>query len=503
MKALRGTYRLQLREHQDFATAASLVPYLALLGVSHVYVSPICAALPGSTHGYDAIDCNAIEPALGGEPGFWHLRRALDAADLGLIVDFVPNHMATSPLNPWWHDLLEWGPASAYARHFDVDWSAPKVLLPVLGSAYGEALAQGLLKLHYNEAAGTFTLAYQGLAFPLTPPSYAAILKHTHVAPLAALSSSFARAPTATAAALKAELAAYGDPAEAIHAAIAAIESDVSVLDDLHGRQPWRLAHWRLARESLTYRRFFEISDLVGIRVEDPGVFRDVHRLILALVGQGAIEGLRIDHIDGLSDPLAYLRRLQSVVGKRAVHVVVEKILGPDEALPAQWPVAGTTGYEFIRTLAGLFVDGRREADLTRSYAAFIGDDVDFSLMVANLKRRTLTRNLAGELAVLAGRAFQIARQHMRTRDLGVDGLRTAIIEVATALPVYRTYVDDAGIQPVDRALLEQSAQAAKATREVEEDGTVDFIVRLLTLDFGMSSARAAAVMPRCSTTWA
>jgi (1->4)-alpha-D-glucan 1-alpha-D-glucosylmutase len=230
------------------------------------------------------------------------------------------------------------------------------------------------------------------------------------------------------------------------------------------------------------------------MRVEDPAVFRDAHELILSLVSQGAIEGLRIDHIDGLADPLAYLQRLQSVVGKRVFHVVVEKILGPDEALPAPWPVAGTTGYEFIRALAGLFVDRRREAEMTLSYAAFIGQGVDYSLMVADLKRRTLTRNLAGELAALAARAFEIAQQDMRARDLGIDGLRRAIIEFATALPVYRTYIDETGIQPVDRALVDGAAQTAKATRAVEDPSAVDFIVRLMALDFEAPEVRAEAL---------
>ena len=496
MKPLVATYRLQLREHQDFARVASLVPYLTRLGISHLYLAPICEAMPGSTHGYDAVDFNVIEPAIGGKHGFWHLRRILDAKGMGLIVDFVPNHMAASPLNPWWRDLLEWGSASVYARHFDVDWHAPKLLLPVLGKSYGDVLAERLIELRFDEVAGTFALVCQGHAFPLTPPSYATILKHTSIASLLKISSNFAQSSPATTAALKAELAALSADglAKSIRAAAAVVEADLTLLDDLHDHQIWRLAHWRLGRESLTYRRFFEISDLVGVRIEDPRVFRDVHRLILSLVGQGAIDGLRIDHVDGLADPLAYLQRLRCVVADRPLHVVVEKILGPGEELPAQWPVAGTTGYEFIRALADLFVDGRRERELSAAYAEFIGHTVDFPLMVQTLKRRTLARNLAGELAVLAGQAFNIARLDLRTRDLGLDSLRTAIIEFAAALPLYRTYVDDAGIAPAERKTVEEAARLAKTTREVEDSGAIDFIVRLLTLDLAAPHPRAEAL---------
>jgi (1->4)-alpha-D-glucan 1-alpha-D-glucosylmutase len=496
IKSFTGTYRLQLREHVDFERATTLTPYLAKLGISHLYLSPVSAASPGSTHGYDAIDFNAIDPTIGGEPGFRALHHALDAKGLGLIVDFVPNHMAASPFNAWWHDVLEWGRASPHAGHFDVEWSAPKLLVPVLGAPYGEVLAGRELKLNFNQSAGTFTLRYRELAFPLTPPSYAVILERAEDANARALGQKFASGTPASGASLKAALAATSAAgvAEDIGRAASSVQADIAALDSLHDLQPWRLTHWRLARESLTYRRFFELSDLVGVRVEDPTVFQDVHRLVLALVSEGAIQGLRIDHIDGLADPLAYLRQLRSAIGKQECHVVVEKILGADEQLREEWQVAGTTGYEFIKSLANVFVDDARLHALNRCYEAFIGHAIDPSRMIADLKRRTFAHNLAGELAILAGRAFALAQQDLHTRDVGFDSLRTAIIELAAALTVYRTYVDHAGIRAEDRRVVEKAAQAAKLTREVEDPNAIDFIVRLLTLDFEVPRMRVEAL---------
>jgi (1->4)-alpha-D-glucan 1-alpha-D-glucosylmutase len=494
-KTPTGTYRLQLRGHMDFARAAALLPYLAKLGISHLYLSPMCMASPGSMHGYDAIDFNAIDPAIGGEQGFRTLRGSLEREGLGLIVDVVPNHMAASPSNRWWHDLLEWGGASAFAGHFDVDWSAPKLLLPVLGAAYGEVLADGLFKLRFDPSAGTFALAYHHLALPLTPPSYAVILERAKTTAARELAGRFKAATPATALSIKAELAARsaGDCGQELARAASLLQADLAALDRLHDLQPWRLTHWRLARESLTYRRFFEISDLVAMRVEDPAVFRDVHQRVLALVSESAIAGLRIDHIDGLADPLAYLQRLRLAIGKDC-YLVVEKILGAEEQLPEQWPVAGTTGYEFIRMLADVLVDRERLRELTRGYAAFTGGTCDWSRLMADVKRRTFVRNLAAELATLSARAFSLAQQELRTRDLGLDSLRTAIVEIAVALPVYRTYVDEAGVRREDQRLIEVAAQAARATREVEDPAAIDFVVRLLTLAFRSTSMRAGAL---------
>jgi (1->4)-alpha-D-glucan 1-alpha-D-glucosylmutase len=496
MSTPSSSYRLQVREHLDFEGAARLAPYLAQLGISHLYLAPVCSAMPGSTHGYDGIDFNAIEPALGGMEGFRALVAALHAEGLKLIVDFVPNHMAASPLNPWWRDVLEWGQASAWAQHFDVDWTAAKLLVPVLGETYASALDNGHLKLRLLPDAGGFALSYHDIALPLTPRSYAFILSRIDLTGAIELSRRFALAAPDTTAELKAELGSMiaGDGDDAFGAAMAAIQEDGAALHELHEAQVWRLAHWRTSRESLTYRRFFEIADLVGVRVELPSVFDDVHRCVLSLVSDGAIDGLRIDHVDGLADPLAYLNRLQMTIGRPGFYLAVEKILEADEALPSQWPVAGTTGYEFIRELAALFVAGNTASELSLAYAKFVGADVDYREMVASMKRRTLTRNLAGELDVLASQAYELAQRDLHTRDFGRDTLRRAIIEMATALPVYRTYVDAAGARPRDLKLLEQTAARARTTREVEDEAAIDFVLKILTLDLPAPEAQGAAL---------
>ena len=496
MRPPRTTYRLQLREGLDFAGAARLAPYFAQLGISHVYVSPISKAMPGSAHGYDATDFSQIEPAIGGMEGFRTLQQTLENEGLRLIVDFVPNHMAATPLNPWWRDVLEWGAASPCAGHFDVDWSAPKLLMPVLGSSYGDVLEKGDLKLRYDRTTGSFALSYHAIEVPLTPPSYATILARVDNEGMAELARRFAAVAPDTAAELKNELATSTpqDVVDRIVAASAALHEDRAALHELHEAQVWRLAHWRMSRESLTYRRFFEISDLVGVRVENPRVFEDVHRCILSLVADGSVDGLRIDHVDGLADPLAYLRRLQGAVGKPDYYIVVEKILGAHEELRREWPVSGTTGYEFIRALAGVFVDGDKTGALTRAYYDFIGSEPKYPELVTGLKRRTLTRNLAGELDVLTSQAFGLAQGDIRTRDFGSDTLRRAIIELATALPIYRTYIDAAGPRPQDQMLLAQAAEAAKLTREVEDENAIDFIVRLLSLDLPSPEAQAGAL---------
>jgi (1->4)-alpha-D-glucan 1-alpha-D-glucosylmutase len=330
----------------------------------------------------------------------------------------------------------------------------------------------------------------------LTPPSYAILLSRMDAGAFGELARRFAVANADVAGDLKRRLIALARPPmlEMISKGLSEIEDDRSGLHELHEAQAWRLAHWRTSRESLTYRRFFEISDLVGVRVENPRVFDDVHRLILSLVEQGAAGGLRIDHIDGLADPLGYLKRLQNAIARQPFYLVVEKILGPEEEPRPEWPVAGTTGYEFIKEMAGLFVDQSREAELTRAYAKFVRSPTDYRALVIDLKRRTLTRNLAGELDALTSQAHALAQRNLQTRDYGADTLRRAIIELATALPIYRTYIDASGPRPQDLTILQRSAKDARASREVEDDTALDFIVNLLTLSLDAPDAQAAAL---------
>lgn len=487
-----ATYRVQLRGAMDFSAVGELAPYLAKLGVSHCYLSPILTAMPGSTHGYDVIDFGAIDACLGGRNGFVAMAETLRHHGLKVLLDIVPNHMAASPLNGWWRGVLEWGRDSAHARHFDIDWSAPKLLVPVLGSHYAAALAAGELKLSCEQATGTLFLSYGGLNLPLTPPSYSSVLGLAGDF-FAELALRFAASSPGSAVELTAALSELlADKGGDLDQAVAAINADTEALHQLHEQQVWRLTYWRLARENLTYRRFFEISDLVGVRVEEPSVFDDVHRCVIELVQEGHVHGLRIDHIDGLADPLGYLRRLRAAVGDE-VYIVVEKILGSDEELRRDWPVAGTTGYEFIAAMAQIFVRDTSDA-LTHAYVTATGESPDLEAAVTATKRRTLTRNLAGELDHLSALATELAQAEIATRDIGSNTLRRGIIEVASAFPVYRTYVDAAGAAPEDTEVITRAIDGARLSREVEDEAAFQFLADLMTLTATTPERQAAAL---------
>jgi len=493
-----ATYRLQFRNGMTFARAAELAPYFASLGISHVYGSPIFQAEPGSTHGYDVTDTRAIDKGLGGEEGFPRMMAAFRDEGLGLILDFVPNHMSASPRNPLWRDVLEWGQASEYAEFFDNDWAAPKLLVPALAGSYGNVLAKGEFGLNFDEEGGGLIFTYGALKLPLTPPSYGHVLVRGEGEDFAESARRFAVATPDTAPELKIELAAAaGQPSfrKLLDRAVCALVENIDLMHELHEAQCWRLTHWRAARETLTYRRFFEISDLVGLKVENPRVFDEIHAKLGELIAKSNVQGLRLDHIDGLADPKAYLERLQKTIGENeSLYLLVEKILGPDEELRADWPVAGTTGYEFIRALAGLFVDAHGADAMTRAYSGFSGEDVAYRDLVVETKRRMLTRNLAGELDRLKDMAGALATRHLSTRDLGTDTLRRAIIELIAALPVYRTYIDISGAQEKDRVILDSALASAKAAREVEDEDAIDFLGRVLTLDFETPEDQGAAL---------
>ncbi|XSG81351.1 MAG: malto-oligosyltrehalose synthase [Methyloligella sp. ZOD6] len=502
MRPLTATYRLQFREGVGFREAADLAPYLKRLGISHLYASPVFEAVPGSTHGYNIASYNRIEASLGGREGLEHLAATLKTHGLRLILDFVPNHMGASPFNPWWCDVLEWGDRSPHAHHFDIDWSAPKLLIPALGEPYGLALENGAFGIALDADNGGLNFTAPGHELPMTPPSYATVLAHAESGGFEDLANRFAIATPETTGELKTELRdRLQDEASRamLENALRTIVADRELMHQLHEAQVWRLAYWRAARETLTYRRFFEVADLVGVRMEQPSVFEESHRLILDLVGKDLIQGIRLDHVDGLSDPLAYFRKLQEAVTEATNEaepylLLVEKILGQGETLRGNWPVAGTTGYEFIRSLAGLFTDPAGEPAMTEAYYGFIGKPLDYETLLVRAKRHIFIRNLAGELDALSGLAAKLADADLVTRDFGRDTLRRAIIELAVALPVYRTYVDVEGPSEEDEALIADATAMAKTSREVEDDLAIDFIARIWRLDLEDPAARAEAL---------
>ncbi|MBB3950656.1 malto-oligosyltrehalose synthase [Aureimonas jatrophae] len=488
-RPLVATYRLQFREGTGFAQAQDLVPYLGQLGASHLYASPIFAASAGSTHGYDVVDYNRFEPDLGGDGGFNQMSDALIRADLGLVLDFVPNHMGVSPRNSWWEDVLRWGRESWHAETFDISWDAEKILIPTLGKPYGEALESGDLAIVYDEERREIRFSASGYTLPVDPRTLSHVFAFVEHEERDRLVRRFSSAVPADGEELGERFAEHvADPAflAALRKGIEAINADKAALHAFHEAQTWRLAWWRLAREKLSYRRFFEIADLIGVRQEMRRVFRESHQTIMRLARERRLDGIRIDHVDGVADPKGYLHELdqnfQSL--RRDVFIHVEKILTGPERLRTSWNIAGTTGYEFIQAVANLFVDGRQEEAMTRAYQDFVGETEDLRAMIAEQKRAIFTHNLAGELSVLTTEALNVAERGLSTRDFGRDDLSRSIVEVATELPVYRTYVGVDGVPEKDVEVIDQAVARAQAGREVEAQEPVAFVGRLLKLAF-------------------
>jgi (1->4)-alpha-D-glucan 1-alpha-D-glucosylmutase len=463
-----ATYRLQFRGNVDFRKAADLVPYLARLGVSHLYASPLFQAAPGSSHGYDVVDFGKLDDCLGDFASFETLSAALREHGLGLILDIVPNHMAASSRNPWWADVLRHGRASRYATYFDVDWSRPKLLLPILAQPYGLALEAAAFAIGRDGDGLTWRADQESL--PLDPRTWSLALGGFPDSDMSSLTSdpaAFRRWQS------KAENAARLD------AHLSAVSRDLARMHEIHEAQNWRLAHWRAARDMLGYRRFFEISDLVGLCVERPAVFDDVHRFLFELVERGHVDGLRVDHIDGLADPTEYLDRLNDNL-PRPVPVWVEKILGQDERLPAGWRVAGTTGYEFLAMTSAALTNGAAGPALTRAYAAFCDTTFDYPAMQRAAKREVVTRNLAAELETLVELLRTALATDIAHRDWGPDTLRRATVALLVAMPVYRTYFSSGGGSRSGEAVLAQAAKSAREDPELDDPTVIDAVAACL-----------------------
>lgn len=465
-----ATYRIQFRNGMTFDRACGLVPYLKTLGISHLYASPIFTAVSGSTHGYDVTDANEIDPSLGGQAGFDRLVESLASAGMGLILDIVPNHMAASTENGWWRDVLKFGRESRYAHHFDIDWSEP-LTLPQLGRDFNEVLAAGDLRIVLDETHGDFAFGYFETLLPLNPASYGMIanrlddLMATGMAETAAVTSSedLDRA-------MRDILFEGGDRA-ALLQKLDEVSADRDFLKSLHEGQHWRLTHWKEAARHLSYRRFFEVTGLVGTRVENPDVFEDMHRLVIELVRHGKVQGLRIDHIDGLAEPKAYLDRLCMAAGPDT-YIVVEKILAASEVVPESWPVAGTTGYEFIAALSELFIDGDGLRILDKTYRSIAGElgDLEENRRVA--KRLMVERNFAGETSRLARIAAGIFPETRR------EEIAAALSELLIAFPVYRTYGDGGALDWQDSAVL--ATTASQAATQLEDRRALNHVLSLL-----------------------
>ncbi|GAC1663882.1 MAG: malto-oligosyltrehalose synthase [Candidatus Acidiferrum sp.] len=521
-----ATYRLQFNESFRFVDASRIVDYLCDLGISDVYASPILTSRKGSGHGYDVTDPTRVDPDLGSEEDFETLQRELQKRGMGLVLDIVPNHMAASHENPWWMDVLEHGPDSAYASYFDIDWNPPsrnlvnRLLLPVLAQPFGEVLDSGGLTLSFAE--GKFFILYGESSFPVAPKSYRPLLKHrigelTRCLPegssayeeysgiIAALSalSDHDRAGADIAADRRLRFEATRDRLRQLAANCGEIRQFIErnlqefnghqgnpasfvLLQRLLGEQYYSLSFWQNTNESINYRRFFTITDLVGVRVEEPVVFEAIHGLVLRLIPRAAFTGLRIDHIDGLRDPSAYLQRLQDRLarsqenGSASTYVIVEKILERDEQLPADWPVSGTTGYEFLNHTNRLFVHPDGVKDLERVYANFIGQHADFGDLLYQKKKLVMSTLLGVEMRSLGRQLVELANLDRYARDLPASEVNDALIETTACMPVYRTYIRNLDVPPEATSYIEKALQQARKRKPSLNPASFDFVYDVL-----------------------
>ncbi|MEJ1961521.1 MAG: malto-oligosyltrehalose synthase [Gammaproteobacteria bacterium] len=560
----RATYRIQLNAGFTFKDATALIPYLADLGISHVYCSPYFRARPGSFHGYDVVDHNSLNPEIGTRRDFDEFVAALRARGMGHILDFVPNHVGIMGAdNAWWMDVLENGKASRFADFFDIDWSPPnpaladKLLVPALGDPYGTVLERGELHLRYEAELGSFAVFYHQHRFPIDPRTYPVVIERAlaqfgspipGTRELESLSAAFRNLPdreTSTPDQVierdrdeeihKGRLMDLLDATPELHAAIETAATEMSgapgnttsfdALHELLERQCYRLAYWRVAADDINYRRFFDVNDLAALRMENDAVFEATHRLVLELLRDGKLDGLRIDHPDGLYDPAQYFEKLQQQAGlalreaqgshapvadprdaashpeampagangtdrdtpdastnSRPLYLLVEKITASFERLPQTWRVHGTTGYNFTNVVNGLFVDGRAKARLDRVYRSFIGDYLEWPDTAYDSKVLVLRTSLAAELNVLANQLARIAQTDRHTRDFTLTNLRQALTEVIAAFPVYRTYVTDTASEE-DRRYIEWAIGRARRRSPSTNIPLLDFVRSMLLAD--------------------
>jgi (1->4)-alpha-D-glucan 1-alpha-D-glucosylmutase len=528
-----ATYRLQMHHGFRFVAAQALVPYLADLGISDIYASPFFKARRKSLHGYSVTNPLIVNPELGSRAAFNALAKSLKTRGMGLLLDIVPNHMALSHDNPWWLEVLEDGQASPYAMFFDINWHPPhrildgKVLQPILGAPYGQILEGQELRLALEEEG--FSVHYYEHKFPLDPRTYGLILNHRldnlikelgeedpAILTLRGLITLIEHLPPRTVSSKKRLLERQrqkeilkknlwlryqGNPAIkkfidenlVIFNGTKGDAESFDLLDRLLRMQPYRLACFRVALDLINYRRFFSVNDLIGLRVEDPQVFEASHGLLFTLIRDGRITGLRIDHIDGLYDPGGYLRRLQDrlaeVKGTPAAkdnefYVVVEKILAEEESLPQEWPVAGTTGYDFLDRVNGLFVDPRGLKQVRQIYARFTHFEKSLPEVMYDKKKLVMESLFGGEVEALGHQLTVLAGQDRQARDISKNDLQTTLKEVIAGLPCYRTYIRTFEVSLQDQAFLEQGLSVARRAEPPLNSLALDFVRRVLFLDF-------------------
>ncbi|HYD95889.1 MAG TPA: malto-oligosyltrehalose synthase [Noviherbaspirillum sp.] len=511
MSIPRATARLQLHKDFNFDQAAEVVPYYAALGASHIYCSPILTARSGSTHGYDIVDPTRINPELGGEEGLRRFVARIRQAGMGLILDIVPNHMGVGPENPWWQHVLEWGQGSPYARWFDIDWQPAddtlhgKVMAPFLGQPYGDVLQSGEIRLQYDAARGRFFVGYYAHRFPVAPGDYATILRAAPSDRLIPAIATFEEGRDAQGAitqhnadigfGLLRDLGMTPEGQADIDAVLAAFSpaapQGLEALHALLERQHYRLAWWRCAADGINWRRFFEVTDLAGVRVEQDDVFEATHATIFRLYTEGLIDGVRIDHVDGLADPGAYCRklrrRLQALASQRPpelppgpAYLVVEKILAHREQLRTNWEIDGTSGYDFMDRVGALLHDAAGEAPLTALWTALSGHALGFQDEVRQARRQLLANNLAGEFEAAARALHAVARTDLRTRDFSLGAIRRVFAELLVHFPVYRTYADSNGRDEVDDEVLARALEQARLSVDRTEIPLLDVLAHWL-----------------------
>jgi (1->4)-alpha-D-glucan 1-alpha-D-glucosylmutase len=526
---ISATYRLQFNKDFRFQDAAKLLDYFSELGITHIYASPILRSRTGSTHGYDVIDPTRLNPELGAEADFQAFQTELQKRGMGLILDIVPNHMSASSENAWWMDVLENGRDSAYASYFDVDWHPPsrslegKILLPVLGRPFGAVLESQELKLAFFD--GRFHVQYFDSLFPLAPQTYRRILAHHTaalkdklgensaafqeyagiIAALAALSNQDATKAGAVGE-RRLQFEAVRERLRGLASNNADVQSFIdqnlrelegrprdpasfSLLERLLSEQFYALSYWQNVNEEINYRRFFTITDLVGVRIEDPVVFAATHNLVRRLVEQGAASGLRIDHIDGLRDPLAYLTRINEQIvpaapfgGSQKMPIFAEKILERSEHLRRDWPVAGTTGYDFLNAMNHFFVDPQGAKRIEEIYSTFLGKPLTYDDLLYQKKRLVMSTLLGVEMRSLGHQLSLLADKDRYARELSRNDLTNALIETTACLPVYRTYIRNLEVAAEDARVIEHAIKNAQARKFYLQGPNFSFVRDVLLL---------------------